>query len=298
MFRAIWERALDAGMDSIKILPFLFLTYLVMEYVEHRMQERTKDTIRKAGRFGPAAGALCGAFPQCGFSAAASNLYAGRIITMGTLLAIYLSTSDEMLPILISKGVAVGAMLKVLGLKVLIGALGGFLVDMLFFRQQKMRAYAERPHKDEKFHIGQMCENEKCGCGHSIVKSALKHTIHIFLFLLVISFLFNICIIMIGEESIVGFILNKPVIGVFLAGLIGLIPNCAASVILTDLYLEGAMGFGAMMSGLLVGAGVGLIVLCRVNEDVKENLKIIGMLYLLGILGGLVLEFLGIQILM
>ena len=296
MFQSIWESALDAAIDSIKILPFLFLTYLVMEYVEHRMQERTKDTIRKAGRFGPAAGALCGAFPQCGFSAAASNLYAGRIITPGTLLAIYLSTSDEMLPILISRGVSLIAMLKVLGLKVLIGALAGFLVDLLFFRHQKMRAYAERPHKDEKFHIGQMCETEKCGCGHSIARSALKHTLHIFLFLLLISFLFNLCIIMIGEESIAGFILNKPVIGVFLAGIIGLIPNCAASVILTDLYLEGAMGFGAMMSGLLVGAGVGLVVLCRVNEDVKDNLRIIGMLYLLGVLGGLILELLGIMV--
>lgn len=290
MMELIWDCALDAALDSIKILPFLFLTYLVMEYVEHKMGEHSKDIIRRSGKFGPLFGALCGAFPQCGFSAAASNLYAGRIITMGTLLAIYLSTSDEMLPILISEHAPVSAMAKILGIKIVMGMAAGFLVDLIWARHQKIRAYAGKPHADEEFHIDQICENENCQCSDGILKSAIKHTLHIFLFLLLISFLFNICIEMIGEESISNFILNKPVVGVLLSGIIGLIPNCAASVIITSLYLEGMMSFGAMMSGLLVGAGVGLIVLCRVNEDVKDNLKIIGLLYLCGVIGGILLE--------
>ena len=286
----IYDCMLDAVLDSIKILPFLFLTYLVMEYVEHKMGEHSKDVIRKSGKFGPLFGAFCGAFPQCGFSAAASNLYAGRIITLGTLIAIYLSTSDEMLPILISEQAPVSAMIKILGLKVLIGMAAGFLIDFVWSRHQKIRAYAERPHAEESFQIDQICEHEQCKCSDGILKSACKHTLHIIVFLLLISFVLNVCLEMIGEDSIANFILNKPVIGVLLSGVIGLIPNCAASVIITTLYLEGMMSFGAMMSGLLVGAGVGLIVLCRVNEDVRDNLRVIGLLYLCGILGGLLLE--------
>lgn len=296
MIERLYDCAVDAALDGIKILPFLFLAYLVMEYVEHRMGEHSKDMIRRSGRFGPLLGALCGAFPQCGFSAAASNLYAGRIITMGTLLAIYLSTSDEMLPILISKQAPVLAILKILCLKVVIGMAAGFVIDWLFGRHKKIRAYAERPHDDEKFHIDQICENENCKCGDGILKSACKHTLHIFLFILLITFLFNLCIDFIGSGNIEHFILNKPVIGVILSAVIGLIPNCAASVIITELYLKGMMSFGAMMAGLLVGAGVGLIVLCRVNEDVKDNLRIIGLLYLCGVLGGILLEILGIAV--
>lgn len=294
MIERLYDCAVDAALDGIKILPFLFFAYLVMEYVEHRMGERSKDVIRRSGGFGPLLGALCGAFPQCGFSAAASNLYAGRIITTGTLLAIYLSTSDEMLPILISKQVPLPDIMKILGLKVLMGMAAGFVIDWLFGRRQKIRAYAERPHDDERFHIDQICENENCKCEEGILKSACRHTLHIFLFILLITFVFNLCIDFIGSGNIKHFILNKPVIGVILAAVIGLIPNCAASVIITELYLKGMMSFGAMMAGLLVGAGVGLIVLCRVNEDVKDNLRIIGLLYLCGVLGGVLLELLGI----
>lgn len=292
----IFECAVDAALDSIKILPFLFLAYLVMEYVEHRLGERSKDIIRKSGKSGPLWGAVCGAFPQCGFSAAASNLYAGRIITMGTLLAIYLSTSDEMLPILISKQAPVPAMLKILGIKVFIGMAAGFLADWIWAGHRKIRAYAERPHADEKFHIDQICENENCRCDDGILKSACKHTLHIFFFILLITVLFNLCIELIGSGNIEHFILNKPFVGVALSALIGLIPNCAASVIITELYLKEMISFGAMMAGLLAGAGVGLIVLCRVNEDVKDNLKIIGLLYLCGVMGGLLLEALGISV--
>lgn len=296
MKELLLDSILDAAVDSVKILPFLFLTYLIMEYVEHKMGERSKDVIRRSGKLGPLLGALCGAFPQCGFSAAASNLYAGRIITLGTLISIYLSTSDEMLPILISEQAPVSAMVKIILIKIVLGMAAGFIIDFVWSRHWKIRAYAEKPHADEDFRIDKICEHEHCRCSDGIVKSACKHTLHIFAYLLIISFAFNVCIGMIGTDSIAGFILNKPVIGVILSAVIGLIPNCAASVIITSLYLEGMMSFGAMMGGLLVGAGVGLLVLCRVNEDVKDNLRIIGLLYVCGVVGGLLLELCHISV--
>lgn len=282
--------------DGIRLLPFLFITYLVMEYVEHSMEERTKDVIRKSGKWGPLLGALCGAFPQCGFSAAAANLYAGRIITLGTLIAIFLSTSDEMLPILISEQAPVSAILQIIGIKVLIGLIAGFILDFFWGRNIKMRANPDKPLANEKMKIAQMCETEKCKCTDGIFKSALKHTLHIFVFIFAVTVLLNMAIHMIGEENLGNFILNRPVIGVMLAAIIGLLPNCAASVVITTLYLEGMMSFGAMMSGLLVGAGVGILVLCRVNKDWKDNLKAIGLLYLCGVAGGLLLEVFGMAI--
>lgn len=290
MINMIWDCFLDAAIDSLKILPFLFVTYIVMEYVEHRMEETSKDAIRKSGKMGPLFGALCGIVPQCGFSAAASNLYAGRVITIGTLIAVYLSTSDEMLPILISEHVPVVTMIKILGLKFFIALIMGFCVDLIFAHSMHMRAYAERVPEDEAFFIKKICESEQCKCNDGILKSAIKHTFHIILFLMLISFTLNVVLTAVGEESLYNFILNKPVIGVFLSGIIGLIPNCAASVIITDLYLKGLMSLGAMMSGLLVGAGVGLVVLWRVNSSFKDTLKVIGILYVCGISAGLLLE--------
>ena len=290
MMHLLMEGMEHAVLDSVKILPFLFLTYLVMEYVEHNMGERSKDVIRKSGKWGPVLGSLCGAFPQCGFSAAASNLYAGKIITMGTLIAIYLSTSDEMLPILISEQVPVVVIIKILGIKVLIGMVAGFIIDFFFGRNIKMRPFPEKPLAEEKFQIVEMCENEKCKCSDGILKSTLKHTIRVFLFIFLVTLALNIALHMVGEDKLADFILNKPVVGVILSAFIGLIPNCAASVTITTLYIEGLMSFGAMMSGLLVGAGVGVLVLCRVNKDMKDNLKIIGLLYSCGVLAGLLLE--------
>ncbi len=291
MIELFLDSALDALIDSVKILPFLFLTYLAMEYMEHHMEEKSKDMVRKSGKFGPFFGALLGAFPQCGFSAAASNLYAGRIITLGTLLAIYLSTSDEMLPILISEQAPVVVIVKIIAMKVVIGMTGGFLIDFIHSKNQKIRAYAEKPTADETFHINEICEKEHCKCNDGILKSAVKHTLHIILFLFLISLILNLVIGAVGEESLSGFILNQPIVGVALSAVIGLIPNCAASVVITSLYLEGMMSFGAMMAGLLVSAGVGILVLCRVNKDVKDNLKVIGLLYSLGLIAGLLLEW-------
>lgn len=300
MLDILLDGILDALIDTLKILPFLFLTYWVMEKVEHRMGQRSKDMIRRSGKIGPLVGALLGAVPQCGFSTAASNLYAGKIITMGTLVAIYLSTSDEMLPIMISESVPVWAIMAIIGIKVSIGLLFGFALDLAFprnhSRNQKMRAYAGRANRDERFAIRDICENENCRCSDGIPLSATKHTIRIATFILLISVLLNCVIGLVGEESLGNLVLNVPIIGVLLSGIVGLIPNCAASVVITDLYLNGLMSFGAMMAGLLVGAGTGILVLCRVNESRRDNIRIIGILYLCGVVTGIVLELLGVAI--
>lgn len=272
-----------------KLLPFLFLTYLLMEYMEHKTATKVQGVIKKGGRLGPLFGGLLGAVPQCGFSAAASNLYAGRIITLGTLIAIYLSTSDEMLPILLAEVKTIGAtpILKILAVKVVIGMVAGFLIDCFI-----------RPKKDEHDHIHEMCEHEHCHCGESksIWKSALVHTAKIALFIFIITFAVELALHFLGEDILKDLILNKPVIGQFLAGLVGLIPNCASSIVLTQLYLEGAMSFGACMSGLLVGSGIGLLVLFRVNRDKKANIKIVLLLYVIGVAAGILMELLGFTV--
>lgn len=268
--------------DSIKILPFLFVTYLVMEYLEDRMTGKTRQILLKTEKSGPIWGALLGILPQCGFSTVASNLYAGRVITIGTLIAVYLSTSDEMLPIMISEQIAPAFIVKVLLLKAAIGMVFGFVVDMIF---RKMSG-----KKDQEPDIHHFCEHEHCKCGEGIWKSTIRHTVQIWIYIFLITIALNLLIEGIGEQALADFILNKPIIAELLAGIVGLIPNCASSVVITQLYLDGIIRFGTMMSGLLVGAGVGVLVLLRVNDDKKENLKIIGMLYLIGVISGMLIN--------
>ena len=222
--------------------------------------------------------------PQCGMSTVASNLYAGRIISVGTLIAIYLSTSDEMLPIMISRSVESAVIAKVLLFKVVIAIIAGVMVDFIDQRWKK------EEHQEMKIH--DFCEHEHCHCEDGILKSAIRHTLKIFLFVLIITFMLNMGIEFIGEENLANFILNRPVLGPILAGLIGLLPNCAASVVITQMFLDGLMSFGTMMAGLLVGAGVGILVLLRVNEDKKDSFKIISILYLTGALCGILFNVL------
>jgi len=274
-------------LDCIKLLPFLFLTYLAMEILEHKAGDKTVEIVRKAGKAGPLAGGILGIFPQCGFSAAASGLYAGRLITVGTLLAVYLSTSDEMLPIMLSHGTDWQIIVKILLVKMVVGVVTGLVVDFL------LRTILRR--EAEQADIHHMCEHEQCHCDESgVIKSSIHHTLHIFVFLLLITFLLNVMIGYVGEENLSGLIVNVPVLGQLLAALVGLIPNCAASVVITDLYLSGVLNGGAMMSGLLVGAGVGLLVLFRSHDNLKKNLQILGMLYAAGVIWGILIQFLGI----
>lgn len=276
----------EAVIDSIKILPFLFITYLIMEYIEHKTSEKSKNIIKKSGKFGPFIGSLLGIFPQCGFSVSATNLYAGRVITLGTLIAVYLSTSDEMLPIFISEAVPVTTILKILGIKLIIGMIAGFIIDIVIRIKNK--------NKQEENKIIDLCEKEHCHCEHGIIKSALKHTLNIFIFILLVTVIINTAIHFIGEEAIAGVLSGIPILGPIIAGVIGLIPNCAASVILTQLYLENVIGVATMISGLLVSAGVGLLVLFRTNKGLKENLKITALLYGIGVASGIIIELIGI----
>ena len=276
---------LDTLVDGVKLLPFLFLTYLAMEYIEHKTTAKTKNTIKKSGKLGPLVGGILGAFPQCGFSTAGSNLYAGRVITVGTLISIYLSTSDEMLPVFLSEKVPMTTILSMIAVKAVIGMVAGFIIDFV------IRIRKSSQEQDFTSKIGHMCDHDHCHCDKSIVKSALNHTLTIFAFILVISFLLNTAVFFVGEDSIAGIILDRPVLGSILSGIVGLIPNCAASVVITQLYVEGVISIGATMSGLLVGAGAGLIVLFKENRDIKENIKIVALLYAIGVACGIIIDF-------
>lgn len=270
--------------DSIKILPFLFVTYLVMEYLEEKMNAKTIAVLQKSEKSGPIWGALLGMLPQCGFSASASNLYAGRMITVGTLLAVYLSTSDEMLPMMISASVEPGFIIKVVLLKAGIGMLAGCIIDYVWQKLLK--------HPVEEPDIHHFCEHEHCECGHGIVRPAIRHTLQIWVFIYIVTVVLGFIIEVVGTDALSNFILNKPFIGEILAGIIGLIPNCAASVVITQLFLDGLIPFGTMMAGLLVGAGVGVLILLRVNEEKKDTLKIIGVLYVIGVVSGMIINLL------
>jgi hypothetical protein len=279
---------LDTLIDSIKLLPFLFITYLLMEYIEHKMKHKSKETIQKSGKWGPFFGSLLGIFPQCGFSVSATNLYAGRVITLGTLIAVYLSTSDEMLPIFISEAVSPIIILKILAIKLGIGMIAGFIIDLVINVLTKNKI---------KENIEQVCEEEHCHCNENgILKSSIHHTLNIFVYIIIISFIINTIVHFIGEEAIANLLLNKPIIGPLVSALIGLIPNCAASVIITNMYLQKVISFGSMMAGLLTGAGIGLAVLFKTNNEIKENIKIVVLLYSIGVIVGIVIDTLGIII--
>lgn len=269
-------------LDTIKLIPFLFITYIIMEMIEHYAGQKTENVIKKSGKFGPVLGALLGIIPQCGMSAVAANFYTARIITRGTLIAIFLSTSDEMLPILISEGTEIGLIIQILAIKVVIGIGAGIVIDLLSRKFKTEEKYKE---------IHEMCEHEHCHCEEEgVVISSVKHTVQIFAYIFVISLVLNFLIHGIGEEKIAGLLVNIPFVGPLVASLIGVIPNCASSVILTELYLENIITMGSMIAGLLVNSGVGLLVLFRVNKNLKENLEILGILYGIGAISGILLD--------
>lgn len=267
----------DTVIDSLKLLPFLFLTFLLMEYFEHKMKNKSKKIVEKAGKFGPIIGSFLGVIPQCGFSVAATNLYATRIITLGTLISIYLSTSDEMLPILLSEKVEFSLIAEVLLIKIIVGIICGFIIDLVY-------------RKKEKVEIEEFCHDKHCDCEHSILKSTLKHTFDIFMFIFIISFVLNLAFSYLGEEVISSILMKNSIFGSFLTSLLGLIPNCFSSVLITQLYLKNTISFASMIGGLLTGSGVALLVLFRVNKDKKQNFRILLLLYLIGALTGLLIS--------
>lgn len=274
------EVLLDTLLDAIKIIPFLFVTFLLMEYIEHGFTKKGKEKIKKAGNLGPFFGSLLGAVPQCGFSVMATNLYVTRIVTLGTLISIYLSTSDEMLPILISQRCSFSVIIKILLIKVLIGMLAGFIIDFIIRKKTKSSNYE----------IKKFCDEEHCDCEHGIIKSSIKHTLNILIFIIVITLLLNLGFYYFGNDNIEKLFLKDSFFSPFISSLIGLIPNCGASVALTELYLNNVISFASVIAGLLTGSGVALLVLFKINKNVKENVKILLTLYFIGALSGIVIE--------
>ena len=275
------EIILDTILDCLKILPFLFIAFLIIEFFEHKLSHKTEDTIKKAGKIGPLFGSLLGALPQCGFSVLATNLYITRIISLGTLIAIYLSTSDEMLPILIAEKAPIDSILFLVVLKILIGMICGFIIDLIIRKEEPK----------EHFEI---CEHDHCDCEHGIVMSAIKHTLKILIFIFIITFILNVAFHYIGEDNIKHIFDKTNFFTPFIAALIGLIPNCGSSIILTELYITNILPLSSALAGLLANSGVALLVLFKSNKNIKENLKIVGILYSISAITGLLLKIFGV----
>lgn len=266
-------------LDSIKLLPFLFIAFLIIELIEHKLSDKTKKVISKSGKFGPILGSLLGLIPQCGFSVLATNLYITRIVSLGTLISIYLSTSDEMLVILLSKNASISTIIPLLAVKFFVGMISGFIIDFILRNKKK---------KSETYSI---CEDEHCGCEHeeNLFKSSFIHTIKTFIFIFIVTFIITLLFELFGEEHLSKILLKDTLLSPFITSLIGLIPNCASSVILTELYLSGAINFASIISGLLTGSGVAILVLFKTNKNLKENFSILGLVYFIGVLTGIII---------
>lgn len=349
------EHALE---DTLVLVPFLFVTYIALEALEHAAGARANAVVRRAGAAGPVAGALLGVVPQCGFSAMAATLYAGRVVTLGTLVAVFLSTSDEMLPMLVAERVDAGLLFRVLGLKVLVALITGVLADLAIRALRKnarVHAFLRRTvfsvrrdgmeadvvdqmaeGGETAEHICRLCEQDHCGCGHdhahvhgdehgdahghedadghvagcdhdhghshaggrfgivgSIAMSAVSHTVQVSLFIFLVTFALVLVLETVGEDALAAFLSGNQLLAVFASALVGLVPNCSASVVITQLYLEGVLGFAPLMAGLLTSAGVGYLVLFRTNRHPRENAVIVVGLFLVACVWGLVFAALG-----
>lgn len=279
------DAILDAIIDSLKLLPFLFITYLLMELLENKASEKSLRVIKKSGKFGPILGSLLGIVPQCGFSAAAASLYAGKIISIGSLIAIFLSTSDEMLPILISSAAPISLIIKILLIKLIIGIVFGVIIDIIFRKKNNINI------EDDKTHIHDICEDEHCHCNEDgILRSSIKHTLHIFIYVFIIVLAITILINIIGEDSIANIMTKTNILGPFVSSLIGIIPNCASSVIITQLYLKDMITFGSLIAGLLMNSGIGMLILFRLNKNKKENFLILLILFVISIISGIIID--------
>ncbi len=305
--------------DTWNLLPFLFVVFLLLEYMEHSMSDKSLAIIEKAGKAGPLLGGVIGALPQCGFSVMATNLFAGRIVTIGTLVAVYLATSDEMLAIMISSNASPLKIAKIILVKTAIGIIAGFGVD--FFHRMRIRYQQHKhphqhsheghhhhhhnlegehhhtEHHDHNEYISDFCIEEDChGCEHNPAKAAFVHTLKIYLVIFVITFLLNLMIDLAGVEVIEKAVSRAGVWAPVVSCVVGMIPNCASSVAITQLYLSGVISFGTAMAGLLTGSGIAWIVLFRVNPHSRQNFKIMGIVFIVGAVSGIVMNALSIAI--
>lgn len=352
---------LDAGKDTLSLVPFLLVTYLALETLEHVAGDRVNGAIKRAGAAGPVVGSLLGMVPQCGFSAMAATLYAGRVVTLGTLVAVFLSTSDEMLPLLLAEQVPVQTMAMLLASKALIALVTGFIVDAAVRGLRRnvrahtairrtvlgtavIPAHVNCAHDDHSGgdiidevaeagvsadHIHELCERDHCGCdededephhghghdhghegehehhhghGHShegapvlsIIRSAVSHTVQVSAFIFLVTLILVAVLETFGESAIEQFLRGNETLAVLGSALVGLIPNCSASVVITQLYLEGALQLAPMFAGTLISAGVGYLVLIRTNRSARENALFLVMMYVIGAGWGLVLSAFGL----
>lgn len=290
---------LDALKDTLILVPFLWVTYLVMEALESAAGQKAAQAVQKAGAAGPVIGGVLGVVPQCGFSAVAATLWSGRVITVGTLIAVFLSTSDELLPVFVAEGAPVDLLVRILLAKVLVGIAVGLIVDAVMRAARHGRSDALRVHE--------LCERAHCGCDHdheghdhehggwkAVVLSATRHTVQVTVFIFLITLAVDAAVELVGEDALAAFMAGNPVLSVCASALVGLIPNCAASVVVAELFLDGTLGSAALMAGSLVAAGVGYLVLFRTNASVRQNLAVIALLYAVGVIAGLVMLALGL----
>lgn len=269
------ECILDSLIDTIKLIPYLLVTFIILEYLEHKLSKKNEKILKKNKKYGPIIGALLGALPQCGFSTMAASLFSSKVITIGTLIAVFLATSDEMLPIMISEKIPIIEIIYIISFKVIIGIIIGLLIDTMI------------KHKGNSKDIHHLCEKEHCDCdSDGILISSIKHTLKIAIFILIANIGISLLIYWVGEENLENLLLRNNPITYFIASLIGLIPNCASSVIMTELYISKFISLGTLLSGLLTGSGLGILILFRTNEDLKENMKILGIIYLVGVIIG------------
>lgn len=267
------DAILEALIDTTKLIPFLFISFIAMELIEHKLNSKNK--LKKISKYGPLAGATLGLIPQCGFSVVSATLYSARVITLGTLFAIFLSTSDEMLPILIANKTDISIITKILFTKFILGLFFGILVDIIYKTKLNNK-------------INDICDSDHCHCNDGIIKSSIIHTIKISMFILLTNILLNFII---DKESLTTFINGNKVFSPILSSIIGLIPNCASSVVITELYLENIIGFGSCISGLLTGSGLGLLILFKQNKNLKENIIILLTLITFSSICGIILNY-------
>ena len=271
----------DALLDTLKLLPYLMVAFLLLEFIEHKLSKKNEKLLAKNKKYGPIVGGILGAVPQCGFSSMAANLFSGKVITVGTLIAVFLSTSDEMLPIMIGEHVNILALLRIIGFKVLIGISVGLIVDIFW----------KRKNKGASSDISKMCEDDHCSCHeYGIFLSSLIHTLKIGLFILIANILINFILFKVGEDAISNAFLGKSIFTYFGASLVGLIPNCASSVIITKLYLANFITIGNLISGLLTGSGIGILLLFKSNKNIKENITILSIIYFVGVAIGIIID--------
>lgn len=276
------EIVIETCLDSIKMLPFLFFAFLLIEFLEYYSGEMSGKLLKKVGKAGPVVGAVLGCVPQCGFSVLAANLYAGGVLSAGTLIAVFTATSDEAVLILMANPGRAGEIIWLLAVKVVIAVAAGYFVDGV------MQKYIVRTEKNVHIKMRETVRPSKM----EVVREAIGHTFRIFAYLFVFNLILNFAIELLGIQKLSEILLGNTVFQPIIAAIIGLIPNCAASVILTQLYLSGAISFASVVSGLCTGAGVGLIVLFKMNSDKKENFRILLTLVAIASVTGMFLQFL------